>query len=162
MKPSTNCLTLIQSLEGEVLHPYRDQAGIATIGIGSTMYKDGTKVKITDPPITHGQAIDLLAWEVSNKCSALNGFLQNIVVNQNQYDALVSFTFNVGVGWMTRKKPGVYNSGMANKLKQNPDDPTIRDEFNKWVYITKDGKKEVCGDLVRRRKKEADLYFKTN
>ncbi len=38
--------------EGEILHPYKDSVGIPTIGIGCTYYENGTRVKMTDPPIT--------------------------------------------------------------------------------------------------------------
>jgi GH24 family phage-related lysozyme (muramidase) len=60
MRPSTNCYSFIQREEGEVLHPYRDQRGKPTIGIGCTMYEDGTPVKMSDPAITHERALRLL------------------------------------------------------------------------------------------------------
>jgi lysozyme len=152
MKPSTNCFSFIQREEGEVLHPYLDSGGTATIGVGSTMYRDGRKVQITDPPITHLQAIELLSWEVNTKCSSVSAFTSNVVLTQNQYDALVSFAFNEGVG-------ALQNSTLLKKVRANPQDPSIREEFNRWVYITKNGKKEICDTLVQRRKREADLYF---
>ena len=72
----------------------------------------------------------------------------NLDINQNQFDALVSFVFNLGVGNFAR-------STLLRKIKSNPDDPTIRKEFERWIYAG--GK--VLNGLVRRRKEEADLYF---
>ncbi len=51
--------------EGIALYPYKDIAGIPTIGIGCTYYEDGTPVKITDEPITEERAIQLFRNLVS-------------------------------------------------------------------------------------------------
>ena len=72
----------------------------------------------------------------------------NLNINQNQFDALVSFVFNLGVGNFAR-------STLLRKIKSNPNDPTIRKEFERWIYAG--GK--VLNGLVRRRREEADLYF---
>lgn len=69
-------------------------------------------------------------------------------INQHQFDALLSFTYNVGTGNLS-------NSSLLRKVKANPNDPSIRREFSRWVY---GGSKRLMG-LVRRRKMEADLYF---
>jgi lysozyme len=69
------------------------------------------------------------------------------------YDALVSFTYNEGVG-------ALETSTLLKKVRLNPHDPSIREEFMKWNKITVDGKKVVCQDLVERRRREANLYFK--
>ena len=69
-------------------------------------------------------------------------------INQHQFDALLSFTYNVGTGNLAR-------STLLRKVKANPKDPSIRTEFSRWVY---GGGKRLPG-LVRRRKMEADLYF---
>ena len=66
-----------------------------------------------------------------------------------QFDALTSFTYNVGSG-------AFGGSTLLKKLKVNPNDPTIRDEFMRWVY----GGGEILPGLVTRREAEADLYFK--
>lgn len=152
MSPSENCLDFIAKEEGCVLHPYLDQASIPTIGIGSTMYKDGRRVKMTDPPITKEQAYDLLKWEVNNKAAAVKGALKNVVLNQNQYDSLVSLAYNIGVGAFA-------GSTVAKRVRANPKDPTIRDAFMMWDKIHVDGKLVVSDDLFNRRKREADLYF---
>lgn len=151
MKPSNKAYDFIRSEEGEVLHTYLDSAGIPTIGIGSTMYKDGTKPKPGDK-ITHEKAMELLAWEVDNKAKSVASFLSGIALNQNQIDSLVSFAYNVGVG-------ALEGSTLLKKVRANPCDPAIRDEFMKWVKITKGGKKITLDGLVKRRRHEADLYF---
>ena len=69
-------------------------------------------------------------------------------INQHQFDALLSFTYNVGTGNLAR-------STLLRKVKANPQEPSIRTEFSRWVY---GGGKRLPG-LVRRRKMEADLYF---
>lgn len=152
MTPSTNCIEFIAREEGEVLHPYLDQAGVPTIGIGSTMYKDGRRVKMTDRPISHDEAMDLLMWEVDNKAKSVAAFTSTARLNQNQFDALVSFAYNVGVG-------ALQNSTLLKKLLANPNDPAIRDEFLKWDKITVHGKKVSNEGLLGRRKREAGMYF---
>ena len=49
-------------------------------------------------------------------------------INQEQYEALVSFTYNVGTGAFA-------SSTLLQKVKANPNDPTIRDEFMRWVIF---------------------------
>lgn len=71
-----------------------------------------------------------------------------VIIRQQQFDALVSFTYNVGVSAFS-------TSTLLRKVQAFPDDPTIRDEFMRWVYA---GGQVVQG-LVNRRKKEADYYF---
>ena len=69
-------------------------------------------------------------------------------INQNQFDALVSFAFNVGT--YNLKK-----STLLKKVNLNPNDSTIKDEFLRW---TKSNGKTLKG-LVKRREEEANLYF---
>jgi lysozyme len=69
-------------------------------------------------------------------------------LNQNQFDSLVSFAYNCGVG-------NLKSSTLLRKVNVNPNNPTIKDEFLKW---TKGGGRTLSG-LVRRRTEEAQLYF---
>lgn len=155
MKPSENCYDFIKREEGGYyLSAYRDQAGIWTIGWGSTMYKNGSRVKKGDT-ITLDQAKELLEWEINNKTAFVSGLTSKVVLNQNQFDALVSFAFNCGVGALEK-------STLLKLIIQNPHDPNIRDAFTMWSKITdpKTGQKTVSIGLLKRRKREADLYFK--
>jgi lysozyme len=74
-------------------------------------------------------------------------------INQNQFDALVSFVFNVGVG-------NFRNSTLLKKAKANAGDVTIRAEFARWNKACVNGALKELPGLTRRRKEEADLYFK--
>lgn len=152
MKPSERCYAFIKNEEKCVLHPYLDSAGIPTIGWGSTMYSNGKKVTMADPPISQTYADALLKWEVENKTASISGALKNIVLNQNQYDAIVSFVYNIGVG-------GFLDSTVLRRMKTNPDDPTIIDAFLMWNKITKNGAKVESKGLTARRKREAAFYF---
>ena len=136
------------------LHAYLDTAGIPTIGWGSTMYKDGKRVKMGDV-ITQQQADELLEWEVKNKAGAIVDLLHNIVLNQNQLDALISLAYNIGVS-------GFRSSTVLKRVRQNQNDQTIRDAFMMWNKVTdpKTDKKVECEGLTNRRRREADLYFK--
>lgn len=68
-------------------------------------------------------------------------------LRQCQVDALVSLGFNIGT-------EALQTSTLMKKLKKNPDDPSIIDEFRRWVYV----KGAVSQGLVRRRKAEAEMY----
>lgn len=151
MEISLKGINFIKKEEACRLNSYQDSAGIWTIGWGSTMYESGKRVG-KDETITQLQADNLLKWEVKNKTAALNGYLKSVALNQNQYDALVSFAYNVGVG-------GFASSTLLKVIKKSPCDPYIRDCFMMWNKITVNGKKIEAKGLTARRKREADLYF---
>ena len=142
MTPSKKAIDLIKSFEGKFLKAYRDPIGIWTIGYGTIKYPNGQWVKGGDV-ITEQQATDYLMHEVIQKAKGITA-----IVNQNQFDALVSFAYNLGNGALN-------NSTLLKKVKANPCDPTIRNEFMRWVNA---GGKKLTG-LVSRRQAEADLYF---
>lgn len=147
MVVSKQGLDFIAKHEGIVLKPYLDPVGIPTIGIGNTFYLDGTKVTMQDKPLTKEEALNLLSLTVGK-------FAQQVCevtrpLNQNQFDAVVSFVYNVG---FTAYK----NSTLLKRIQVNTCDPDIAYQFSRW---NKAGGK-VLGGLVRRRKEEAELYFK--
>jgi lysozyme len=148
MAPSQNCVDLIKKFEGFRADSYLDPVGIWTIGYGSIMYPDGLRVK-AGQKITLDGAEKLLMWEIKNKYHAF----PKVNLNQNQVDSCMSFCYNLGMGAFN-------GSTLLKKARINPNDPTIRDEFMKW---TKGRIKGVLTDLpglIKRRKAEADLYFK--
>lgn len=152
MTPSQKCYDLIKSMEGLVLKAYPDPATgnlPITIGYGSTMRESGIRFKIGET-ITKEEAEKLLIWEVNNKAKVVDSLLNSIRVNQNQFDALVSFTYNVGVG-------NFKDSTLLKKAKKNPNDETIPGEFKKWDKAN--GK--VMKGLTKRREAEASLYKTT-
>jgi lysozyme len=93
MKTSTNGLNFIARWEGCVLHVYKDIAGKNTIGVGH-LVKPG---ETFPPDISRGQALDLLAQDVK-LCEDAVDVAITVPLNQNQYDALISWSFNVGTG----------------------------------------------------------------
>ena len=147
MKSSSNGIRLIQEFEGLRLTSYLCSAGVATIGYGATYYQDGSKVKLGQT-ITRDQADQLLKDHLKQFEGSVLGLLNTTKVNQNQFDALVSFCFNLGAGNLAK-------SQLLRFVKANPKDPKIAAEFLKWNRAGG----EVSTGLVRRRKKEAELYF---
>ena len=95
LKTSPAGLAIIKKFEDFRAKPYRCPAGVATIGYGSTYYADGKPVKLTDAPITEAQAQELLQATLAKYEACVNGAVK-MTINQNQFDALVSFTYNVG------------------------------------------------------------------
>lgn len=148
MKIDKTGLDLIAEFEGLRLKPYLCSAGVPTIGYGSTFYENGSKVKLTDWPITKLRAEQLLK-NTADKFAEKVAVLITKPVTQNQFNALVSFAFNVGIG-------ALRNSTLLKKVNANPNDVTIKAEFLRW---NKAGGRVVNG-LTKRREKEALMYFK--
>ena len=149
MKLSDTGINLITKFEGLKLEAYVCPAGVATIGYGTTRYPDKSKVRIGDKLPSKEKAIELFKVNLKEYEDSVSGLLYNVLINQNQYDALVSFVYNLGTGAFA-------GSTLLRKIKLNPNDLTIKDEFNKWVNVS--GK--PSNGLIRRRKEEAALYFK--
>ena len=138
---------LIAEFEGLSLKPYLCSAKVATIGYGSTFYENGVKVKLTDAPITKQRAEQLLK-NTADKFAEKVAVLITKPVTQNQFNALVSFAFNVGVS-------ALKVSTLLKLVNNNPNDGNIAKEFLKW---NKAGGRVVQG-LTNRRIKESALYF---
>lgn len=144
---SENGLDLIKKFEGFRNHPYLCSANVPTIGYGNTYYEDGTAVELTDTPITIKRGLELLKFVVKGYEVGVDKYVTSNI-NQNQFDALVSFAYNLGLGNLKK-------STLLKKVNINPNDESIKDEFLKWV---KAGGKESKG-LKKRRNSEAYLYF---
>ena len=138
-------LAFIKKYEGLRLSAYHCPAGIVTIGYGSTRYPEGRLVMISDELSSEEEANQLLLSTISEFESAVNEKLLN--VNQNQFDALLSFAYNVGV-------QAFYESTLLKKAKINVNDLTIYDEFKRWNKASG----MVLAGLTARRSEEADLY----
>jgi len=146
-KCNTKGKAIIKKYEGFRSKPYLCPAKVPTIGYGSTYYENGVKVKLTDPPITEERASDLLDALLLHYEQGVDSYCRDDI-NENQFSALVSFAYNVGLG-------NLKSSILLKKLNKNPNDPTIKDEFLKW---NKGGGKVLTG-LTKRRTDEAQLYF---
>jgi lysozyme len=147
MKLDESGYKLIQEFEGLSLVPYLCSAKVATIGYGNTFYPSGKKVTMQDQPINLATAKWMLK-ETADKFAADVDKLIKSKLTQNQFNAIVSFAFNLGLTSLGR-------STLLKKVNINPNDPTIAAEFAKW---NKAGGKVLNG-LTKRRAKEAKLYF---
>jgi lysozyme len=147
MKLDENGYKLIQGFEGLSLVPYLCSAKVPTIGYGNTFYPSGKKVTMNDNPISLLTAKWMLK-ETADKFAADVDKLVKSKLTQNQFNALVSFAFNLGVTALGR-------STLLKKVNVNPQDITITNEFLKW---NKAGGKVLNG-LTKRRTIEAKIYF---
>ena len=145
MTTSQKGVDLIKRYEGLSLKPYLCPARIPTIGYGSTIYPDGTKVTMRDAPITKERAEEILKFVLTTFERAVNK-LVTVPINQNQFDALVSFAYNVG---------GVHLADSTLlKMLNKGDYAGASEQFGRWV---KAGGKTLPG-LVARRESEKELF----
>lgn len=150
MKPSKSFYNLIRLLEGYFPKAYKDSVGIATIGIGTIRYPNGKAVKMGDV-CTEDQAYEYLNYELNKMLGTINGLLVNVDINQHQFDAIASLTYNIGSG-------GFASSTVLKLIKKNPNDPAIQEAWMRWNKGTIEGKKVEIKGLTNRRKKEYQLY----
>lgn len=139
MNYSRQGLDLTESFEGGRLVAYQDQVGVWTIGDGHTK---GVTEGMT---CTQAQAEQWLREDVAEAEAAVNR-LVHIALSQEEFDALVDFVFNLGVG--------NFASSTLLKLLNARDIQGAIDEFDKWDRA---GGVEVAG-LLRRRQAERALF----
>ena len=150
MKPrsiSKSGVAWIARFEGFRAKAYQCQAGVPTIGYGTTHYLGGQPVCLEDPPISEADARVLLKAQLHHYEQAVVRYVLT-ALNQNQFDALVSFTYNVGIA-------NLKTSTLLRLINRDPDQKPIADEFKRWVYAAGHRLK----GLVHRRSREAQLYF---
>ena len=147
MVASKNCIDLIKKFEGLYLKAYLCPSSVPTIGYGSIRYENGSKVKLGEV-IDLKRAEDLLMFELNK----IGSRIPNVGFNQNQFDAICSFCYNVGFA-------NFINSTMYKLMKKNVNDPDIKTEFRKWVKARVGGEMRILNGLVRRREAEINLYF---
>jgi len=136
---SQNGLNLIKSSEGLVLKAYNDAVGVLTIGYGST----GAHVK-PGMVITEAQAEELLRKDVARFEEAVRKLCP--LTTQNQFDACVSLSFNIG--------EGAFEKSTLRRLHNEGKYAEAAEQFGVWVNA---GGRKLTG-LVRRRAAEASLY----
>lgn len=142
MKTGNKGIELIKRHEGLRLKSYICPAGKWTIGYGHT------RTAHNNLTITKEQAEDLLRSDLNITETAVTHIAKDLGLNQNQFDSLVSFAFNVGVG-------ALRSSTLIRKIYADASEQEIREQFGRWIYANK----KVLPGLVARRKDEADLYF---
>jgi len=143
MKTGTKGIELIKKWEGCKLTSYQCSAGRWTIGFGNTFYEDGSKIKQGDK-ITQERADSLLS-NLLPKFEEIVNKKVSVPLTQNQFDSLVSYTWNTGG-----------SSTLFNLINTN----ATKEDIRKWFetkYITAGG--QTLKGLINRRKDEANLFF---
>lgn len=140
MTPSAACVALIKRFEGCKLDAYLDAVGVPTIGYGHT------KGVFMGDRITEAQADAYLHEDIEEHAKGILPLLL-VPVTQGQFDALVSFAFNLGVGALKR-------STLLRRVNDG-DKFGASEEFHKWVFA----KGQKLAGLVARRRAEAQLFL---
>lgn len=148
MKMGSKGLSLVKSFEGLYLKAYKCPAGVWTIGYGHTGKVDGKPIR-EGMIITEKKAEDLLRQDMEEFEKAVKTLVK-VKINQNQFDALVSFAFNCG--------SGALKSSTILKMVNQKKFITAARHFEDWSKATVNGKKVVLPGLLRRRKAEASLF----
>lgn len=147
MKISNKGLELLKEFEGFSSNAYLCPAKIPTIGYGSTFYEDGRAVKLGEQ-ISKTRALELLEF-VANKDFAEKIYpLIKVKITQNQFDAMTSLAYNIGVGAFA-------NSTLLKKVNAK-DFIGASEEFLKW---DKSNGQRLFG-LTRRRQREKELFLR--
>ncbi|MDV8152312.1 lysozyme [Acinetobacter pittii] len=126
---SATFFTSLIGYEGYSSKPYLDSGKVATIGIGSTKYENGSTVKMTDKPITKERAIQISKAHISKDEVAFRKSLQGVKLTQTEYDVYLDF---------------VYNFGQSNWNQSSMKRELIKGNHNaacnallKWKYVAK-------------------------
>lgn len=138
MKTSQNGINLIKQFEGCRLKVYLDPVGVPTVGYGHTA---GITTAMVGMPISQAQADAYLVQDLSKFEKSVNN--TGLALNQNQFDALVSFSYNCGAG----------------NLKKLIKDRTLPQIADALLLYNKAGGRVLEG-LARRRRAERELFLK--
>ena len=145
MKTSDMGLSLIKSFEGFSSKPYLCPAGVPTIGYGATYYPDGRRVTMQDRPVSEADATDMLRSMLASYEAGVSRFVL-VPVTQGQFDALVSFAYNVGLSAL--------KDSTLLRLVNARDYAGAAAQFARW---NRAGGKVLPG-LTRRREAERKLF----
>ena len=144
MKLDSKGYKALHDREGLRLKPYLDTQGVPTIAMGNTFYENGKKVTMMDKPITKIEA-EKLGEVIADRFASEVTALIKSKVNQNQFNALVSIAYNIGVN-------GFKTSSFLKLVNKNPNDPKIKESIMLWTKNK---------ELIGRRKSEVSQYFGT-
>ena len=142
MKLDSRGYKALHDREGLRLKPYLDTQGVPTIAMGNTFYENGKKVTMMDKPITKIEAERLGKVIADRFASDVNSLIKTNV-NQNQFNALVSIAYNIGIN-------GFKTSSFLKLVNKNPNDPKIKESIMLWTKNK---------ELIGRRKSEVIQYF---
>lgn len=142
MNISQKGVDLIKGFEGCYLTGYKDIAGVPTVGYGTT----GPDI-VVGMKITQEQAEQMLRDDLRGFEQAVTNLVK-VGLNQNEFDALVSFTYNVGAN-------ALRNSTLLKLLNDGADRSTVANEFLRWNKVNGNS----IEGLTRRRKAERELFL---
>ena len=157
-KVSETCIHMIKHHEGVRNKPYRDPIGLWTVGVGHVIDTHHLRIPLDqrdniplpdgwDRELTDAEVDDILAKDLINYERGVARYCPAAVNNQSQFDALVSFAYNAGLGNLQRSQI---------RMKANRGDiEGAADAFMQW---TKAGGKELPG-LVKRRTDERRMFL---
>lgn len=146
MKTNHSGLDIITHFEGFSSTPYKCPAGVWTIGYGSTRHPDGQPVTAATEPIDETEALEWMAGDLADTEKQV-AWLITAPLTENQFSALVSFTYNLGAG-------NLQSSTLRMKLNRENYDGAA-DEFPKWRRAGG----EILAGLVKRRAAERSLFL---
>lgn len=144
MQLSESGLDFIKRHEGLRLEAYKDIGGRWTIGYGHLLNdtRDWSGYRITQD-----QANDMLRFDVQEAEAAVNRLVR-VPLNQNQFDALVSWTYNLGAG-------NLADSTMLEELNAGNYQTAATEEMTRWAYVNG----EWVKGLADRRQDEKNLFL---
>lgn len=146
MKVSVKCIQMIKHHEGVRYKPYRCPAGLWTVGVGHVIGDGSSLPSDWDRKFTTEEVDSILSTDLRRFERGVLRYCRG-PLTQGQFDALVSFSFNAGLGNLQR-------STLRMKHNRGEKEATAK-EFMKW---TKGGGRVLPG-LVKRRSDEATLYM---
>ena len=141
MRMGEKGIDLIKHFEGFTSTVYLCAAGVPTLGYGSTH-----GITMDSPPITEEEGLELLMLDIAKFERGVNRLI-DVPLNQNQFDALTSFAFNLGNGSL--------QASTLRKKVNREDYEGAADEFPRWVFA---GGRKLNG-LVKRRYAERALFL---
>ena len=142
MKLDESGYSELHKREGLRTKPYLDTKGVPTISLGVTYYPNGRKVTMKDRILTLSEANELGKITADRFASEVTTLIKS-KVNQNQFNALVSIAYNIGIN-------GFKNSSFLKLVNKNPNDPKIKEAIMLWTKNK---------ELIGRRKSEVNQYF---
>lgn len=150
MSPSDECIRLLKEFEGFCSKPYWDY-GQYTVGYGTVCPSEHYDRYMAEG-IPETEAEELLRTYLNGMCGVINNFIDQygLSLSQNQFDALVLFTYNCGSNWM-KDSEGTFRSAVVNgKTGNDFIFPIVR-----WCVAGD----SILDGLVRRRLIEANIYL---
>jgi len=170
LRTSSNGLEFIARWEGVVLHPYMDIGGLWTIGVGhlikltdSFSTISNTKVKAllasrdrshpnSELLISREEALEILSKDIKEVETAIS-FAIKVPLNQNQFDALVSFGFNCGTN--------VFRTSGACRALSAGNYNAVAERLLDWSKVRINGELRTNKGLLARRTSEGELFNRT-